>query len=237
MAPKKASDWAIRITREYSELDAWVQHLSDKCDRLIAYQHDADEEVSRTHVHLVVIGYTTSDETMKSQIRKHFQVSQFPKTDWVFDILRDEHKAITYASKKDLQAKFMKGYEQEFVAECSAKYLPPEQYSNSKVKTQFKVIAEKPEVSKKRQNDLLDEMIQVIKQNHPIQQHLTEFNYQWDPHEVLNSIIEVLNKHRVIFGRYKVRDYYDTIMSRMCPSKFQQSMREMVCFVQKSFPI
>lgn len=234
MAPKKFTDWAIRITRSYDELDGWVQRLAEKCLRLIAYEHDADEDVSRTHVHLVVIGYSTSDETMKAQIRKHFQVSQFPKTDWVFDELRDERKAIIYASKKDLQASFSKGYEAEFVAECSAEYLPPDEYAKKgNSKTQFKVVAEKPEVSKKRQNDLLDEMVKRYRNEYPMDKYLQTEDMPFQGKLVIRLIIEVLNEHRVIFGRYKVRDYYDTICARLWSSKFQNMMETMIGFVQK----
>lgn len=236
MAPKKGTDWAIRITRSYDELDGWVQHLADKCERAIAYEHEADEEVSRTHVHLVIIGYSTSDETMKAQIRKHFNTKTFPKTDWVFDNeLRDERKAITYASKKDLQAKFNKGYEATFVAECSAEYLPPDEYAKKgRGKTQYKVIAEKPEVSKKRQNDLLDEMIKRYKSGYPMDKYLEDCTYPFKASFVVNVILEVLNEHRVIFGRYKVRDYFDTICARMWTSRFQNIMEQtMIGFVTK----
>lgn len=243
MAPKKGTDWAIRITRSYDELDGWVQHLADKCERAIAYEHEADEEVSRTHVHLVIIGYSTSDETMKAQIRKHFNTKTFPKTDWVFDNeLRDERKAITYASKKDLHAKFNKGYEATFIAECSAEYLPPDEYAKKgRTKTQYKVIAEKPEVSKKRQNDLLDEMMNRLKnyrkyeiQEYPIVSTLAaevaETEFKWNAHQVLKVIVAVLNEEKVIAGRYKIRDYYDTLMMRLDGLEFRNNMIGMLGF-------
>lgn len=172
---------------------------------------------------------------MKSQIRTHFKIKSFPRSDWVFDNeLRDERKAITYASKKDLQAKFNKGYEASFIAECSAEYLPPDEYVKRNGKVQFKVVTEKPEVSRKRQNDLLDEMIRRYKSHYQMDKYIENQSYPMDSKAVIREIIEVLNENRVIFGRYKVRDYYDTICARMWVGRFQNMMLEtMVGFVKK----
>lgn len=237
MAPKRGSSWFVRVHRTYEEIHPWIQNLDTKCDKLVVYEHEADEEVSRLHCHLIIVGYTTSDETMKQQLIKC--LGQRPeKTDWAWDPdLRSEEDAITYMSKKHLQAKFVKGYSDEYVAECSAKYQPPEAYAKAKGahKVQYKVVTEKPEISKKRQNDLLDEMIAEIRTNYPMDQYVTNSDMPFDHKVVLRCILEILNKNRVIFGRYKVRDYYDTILSRLWTSKFQDRMITMIGFVTKDF--
>lgn len=234
MAPKRGDNWSVRITRTYEELKPWIQNLSDKCEKLIVYQHDADEDVSRTHCHLMIIGYTTSDETMKMQLTKI--LGQRPeKTDWAWDpSVRSEDDSISYMSKKDLQPMYNKGYEDSYVVERSTKYVPKSEYVKSSGKTQYKVIAEKPEVSKKRQNDLLDEMIQKYRENYPMDEYVCK-NPPFKSNEVVKIIIDTLNQHRVIFGRYKVRDYYDTIMSRLWPNLFAEKMCGMVGFVTKDF--
>lgn len=131
---------------------------------------------------------------------------------------------------------FNQGYEEEYVAECSAKYVPRSEYAKTTGKTQFKVVSEKPEVSKKRQNDLLDEMIEIIRKQYPIDQFVTNADMPCDSKLVVRVILDVLNEHRVIFGRYKVRDYYDTILSRLWTSKFQDKMlNHMVGFVVKDY--
>lgn len=228
MAPKQGTDWVIRVSRSYTELGPWIQHLSEKCLRVIAYEHEADEEVSRTHVHLVVIGYSTSDETMKSQIRTHFKTKSFPRSDWVFDNeLRDERKAITYASKKDLQAKFNKGYEASFIAECSAEYLSLDEYSNhNRSKVQYKIIPEKAEVARKRQIDHVMAIVKGLQEYHQVGCIYTALSTEKiTPRQVHEAIYrELIEKHNEIVGRYKWRDYYDAVTSRIHKAKFIDQM-------------
>lgn len=242
MAPKRGTDWFVRIHRTYAEIEPWVRNLSDKIQKLVVYQHDADEEVSRTHCHLMIIGYTTSDETMKTQLTKVLGERLKGQKDWVWDpVVRSETDAITYMSKKDLQPMFVVGFDETLIAECSAKYRPKDEYVKSKEKTQFKIVAEKPEVSKKRQNDLLDEMTTRLKnlrkneiESFPIVSALNARSdaeaFQWEQEKVLQIIIDVLNENRVIFGRYKVRDYYDTLMCRLDSKQFKNSMLGMVAY-------
>lgn len=233
MAPKRGDSWFVRVHRTYEELEPWVQNLAEKCDKLVVYEHEADEEVNRLHCHLMIIGYKTSDETMKAQLTK--VLGQRPeKTDWAWDPeVRSEESTIAYMSKKDLHAKFVKGVSADMIAECSAKYVPKSEYGKRQGKTQYSVIAEKPEVSKKRQNDLLDEMIKRYKDMYPMDKYIDTESYPFCSKAVLRVIIEVLNDNRTIFGRYKVRDYYDTICARMWASKFQNMVLTMMGFVTK----
>lgn len=241
MAPKRGDSWFVRIHRTYEELEPWVQNLTNKCEKLVVYEHEADEEVNRLHCHLMIVGYKTSDETMKVQVTK--TLGHRPeKTDWAWDPdIRSEEETITYMTKRDLQAKYVKGVSAEMIAECSAKYLPRSEYGKRHGKTQFKVIAEKPEVSKKRQNDLLDEMVKRLKgfRKYEIEQYpivstlaaeVAEQEFKWNANQVLEVIMSVLNEERVIAGRYKIRDYYDTLMMRLDRSQFKASMIGMLGF-------
>jgi len=54
--------------------------------------------------------------------------------------------------------------------------------------------------------------------------------------ELLNNIIEVLNKYNVVCGRYKIRDIYDTVLRRTQKYSFINQMTDMLIFpVKKSF--
>ncbi len=241
MSPKRGENWFVRIHRTYEELEPWVQNLAGKCSKLVVFEHEADEEVNRLHCHIMIVGYKTSDETMKVQVTKALGYRP-PAGDWAWDPdLRSEEETITYMSKKDLQAKFVKGVSEDFIAECSAKYLPRDEYGKRKGKTQYKVIAEKPEASRKRQNDLLDEMVKRLKnyrkyeiQEYPIVStmaaEVAEAEFKWNATQVLDVIMSVLNEERVIAGRYKIRDYYDTLMMRLDRAQYRASMIGMLGF-------
>lgn len=232
MAPKRGTDWFVRIHRTYEEIEPWVRNLSDKAAKLIVYQHDSDEEVNRTHCHLMIIGYTTSDETMKTQLTKVLGVRLKGQKDWAWDpVVRNESAAIQYMSKRDLQPKYVLNYEDSYVAECSAKYEPPDEYRKEE-KHSRKLIPEKPEITKKRRNDYIEEMIQALKDEHPMYHYVDGFKYKWCAEEIKYIIINILNKNSEIYNRYKIRDYYDTLMGRLCPERFVGKIQSIVGFLE-----
>jgi hypothetical protein len=51
--------------------------------------------------------------------------------------------------------------------------------------------------------------------------------------EVFNNLITVLNKHKIVCGRYKVRDMFDTMLRINNPMGFTNDMSEMCNFPQK----
>lgn len=234
MAPKNGTDWSVRIHRTYEMLEPWILNLSNKCNKLIVYQHDADDDVSRTHCHIVIIGYTTSDATLKAQVIKCLG-SRPEKTDWVWDpSVRSEALSIQYLSKKDLKPVYNKGFEESFIAENSAKYVPKDKSDDKNVLKKFKLISETPAQAKKRKNDYIEEMINDLKDNHPMWRHTEGFKYTWNAQEVLFTIASVLNRNQVIYDRYKAREYYDTLMSRILPFHFIDRLKSsIVGFVTK----
>lgn len=68
----------------------------------VVYQHDADEDVSRTHVHALVLRPQVSIDTMKRWIKQSLGVEDMPKSDWSFKNGCDRN-FITYMSKGKLE--------------------------------------------------------------------------------------------------------------------------------------
>lgn len=58
-------DLCIRITLPYEDCSGIIQQWYSRCTEAICYQHDADEEIKKTHVHLVLIGLDCKTEALK----------------------------------------------------------------------------------------------------------------------------------------------------------------------------
>jgi len=56
---------AIRITLSYEDCKHIISRWADRCYAAIVYQHDADEEISKTHVHIGLYGCETKAEALK----------------------------------------------------------------------------------------------------------------------------------------------------------------------------
>lgn len=103
---------AIRLTLEWNDM---LHEYFDRFDRAVVYQHNADEEVSRTHVHALVETDVTTD-TMKNHLQKILGY-RLPASDWSFvsklKRLPVEDKFITYMSKGKLEPVYTKGFTAE----------------------------------------------------------------------------------------------------------------------------
>lgn len=103
---------AIRLTIPWSEN---LIPFFDQLEPCAVYQHDADEEVSRTHIHALV-EVNVSTDTLKNRLQKILGY-RLPKTDWAFSQKLKgnpiEDKFITYMSKGKLEPVHIKGFTQE----------------------------------------------------------------------------------------------------------------------------
>lgn len=72
----KTEKWQIRVHRSYDELDnCFVKYRYDS-DKAFGFQHDADEEVSRTHCHLYFFGLKKKKQTIHEFFASRFKGNQ-----------------------------------------------------------------------------------------------------------------------------------------------------------------
>lgn len=96
--------FAVRITREFSVIKPFFDKVISVHPQsvLVVYQHDADEEVSRTHIHALMENVNPSTDTLKRWIKAECGLTDISRYDWSFKSLEDR-KFITYMSKGTLQ--------------------------------------------------------------------------------------------------------------------------------------
>lgn len=105
-----------RISLAYNDCSGALGILATYGSRFIVYQHEADSEVQRTHVHFLIIDSTIGIEGLKKAFRRHYQgdtsgANKF----WSWKESDDPGKNVTYMSKGTLSYKSIKGFTPEEV--------------------------------------------------------------------------------------------------------------------------
>lgn len=209
--------YAIRITEPYERLSEMWAKLGGVTDKLVVYEHTQ----GRVHCHALVVGTTVSTDTIKNWTKKSLGVTAFPKSDWSFKAAEQEHdRYVTYMSKGSLHPKFLKGIHEDEVDQLRLMWVEPLPKVRRGELTQYKLKTENPKEAKARQNDMMDQVIQRLKEKG-----------DYTPRDILETIRQVVViEHRTVTGRYKMRDYYDYVAMRTGDKRFMDSMELFCCF-------
>lgn len=202
----------IHLTKE--QLEPAIVSLQGACRQFIAYEHADNPD--RIHCHMIISEATVSTDTLKNYISKNCPTAKrgVGNKFWSFKSANDLHGAITYMSKGKYDPFSVKGFTQDEIDSSKDRWVErtPE---TSKYQTRLQyVVRESPAEAKKRKNDLVKEMIYEINENNVAHNSL----------EIIKIIIRVLNSNNVVFGRYTVRDYFDTIQGRINTDSYATQM-------------
>lgn len=216
-----------RVSMPYEDLKEAFQLIADEVEKLVVYQHEADEDVNRTHCHFYVV-YPHSTDTLKNRFKRTLPTtSKRGNSLWAFNTEYKEYhtlkvipvgpSCITYMSKGVLEPSMMKGFTQAEIDEYKSGWVEQPVKRSYQTKLQY-IVKETPSEAKKRKNDLIAEMLTELKDHIPV-----NLEYHVDE-KVVRTIIKILNDNNIIFSRYTIRDYYDTICSRAFTEKFIYSV-------------
>lgn len=100
----------FRITRPYSDISGTLSAIARSCSVLVAYEHECDDNVSRTHTHVYFTGYEATRATLSRSIKKDFPGMKGNK-DLSIKVanMADAPTIICYMSKGKLEPKTYKG--------------------------------------------------------------------------------------------------------------------------------
>lgn len=103
-------DYAIRVSRPYADLSGIVSLWKDRAQAVIVYEHSADEEVNRTHIHMLLVDVDVKDERLK-RIAHTIDSTLSGNKDWSFKLTTTNvDKYITYMTKGRLSPMFVKNF-------------------------------------------------------------------------------------------------------------------------------
>lgn len=195
------------MTRSYACLKPFFEKLSANCDKLVAYQHD---ESSRVHVHALVVNCKPSTDTLKNWIRAN--AGKVEKTDWSFVQKDVNENFITYMSKGNLAPSCCYGFTSDQIeAYKMAWEHRPKSFKQQKLTF---VVKETTEQRKMRQEDMI---VEIVNRYNEIRNP-----YPKDLIQLIYKVVSIENRN--VLGRFKLRDYYDTIMARVDNKNWADAM-------------
>jgi len=117
-----STDLAIRVTLPWSDCSGIVQRWCDRASKAVVYQHDEDDEVSRTHVHMALVGLDCKTEALK---RMWADAPGKGNEFWSFSPLRDQGKYTAYMTKGILRPVFVKNFSPAELEEHKKSWVDP----------------------------------------------------------------------------------------------------------------
>lgn len=211
---------AIRISNSFHELRQFCDQLVLCCDKVVIYEHEA----SRVHIHGLLINCKVSTDTLKNYVKRTLSITSYPKSDWSFKTLHEGGNVnddfIVYMSKGSIEPRFVKGYTDSEIELYRSKWVEKERFVKKKQLTQYKIKVENPKEAKLRQNEMMEMVRQRCKERHVTQ-----------PRQILEVIRDVVYREcHTIVGRYKIRDFYDYVVSGVREETWLDNMEKLISF-------
>ena len=218
-------NYAPRVSIPFADLSGVLSLWSEVSEKMVVYEHAADEEVSTTHVHLIMINckYATP-EALKRMFYANINTERKGNDLWSWthkDFPNPDLSFIGYMSKKDLRPVFQKNILPAEVEEWKLKWSKPttskplrqsslhENTQDNKKLTKFNVIARVVnriltadnalEANESRKQAILNDVSEV---------------------QVIKAIKQVLIEDNQVLGLYKVIDLYDGFVMYHQPNHF-----------------
>lgn len=213
-------NYACRIDLPFSTFKSAIDLISEKCERLVVYEHSEND--LNIHCHYLLIGCSISTDSIKNYVKRAGCPVQKGNQFWSF---KTQYKPygedkdipvtstfITYMSKGHLEPSYVKGFTQEEIDTYKNEWKPITRSSQPTLK-QY-IVKESASQSKLRQHEMINEVVRRIK--------ITE---DYSAESIIKHIRQVvIVENKTICGRYKIRDYFDTIKSVVTPETWLSGM-------------
>lgn len=112
-----------RITRSYQDISELITNWSSTATQVLVYEHASDEEIKKTHCHLLIIDCEIGQEGLKKRARDY---NFSGNKDWSFSNPHsDTDKYVTYMTKGTLQPSYNKGFSPEFLELRKSSWISP----------------------------------------------------------------------------------------------------------------
>jgi len=215
-SPVRMNAHAIRITLPYADLSGIIAIWAEETEQVAVYEHEADDKVSNTHCHILLLGCKVKEEALK---RKWPEAPGSGNGFWKWKSKygTPDLKFITYMSKGKLRPKYLKNISPAQVEELRTKWIEP-----------TPKVAPSPAKSKEKNTESHYEVILRIK-SEAIKNHGDWFTYQtridnqcfgaeFDQRVIVNHqaffgfMCSELNKAKIRTSQNELERFYVTLM-------------------------
>lgn len=125
-------NYAPRLSLSYADLSGVIAAFAETCDSIVVYEHEADAQVKKTHIHLLILGSKVKDEALRRLAqKKRSDIRMSGNSFWKWAI-KEEHKPkfesdpltmITYMSKGHLAYKYCKNISPDIIDSYRTKWV------------------------------------------------------------------------------------------------------------------
>lgn len=203
--------YAVRLSRTFQELAGFFDRLASHNIQHIVYEHTADEDVSRTHIHALLLDVKESTDTLKNWVKKTLNVTEYERTDWSFKTTykKDDVQItityetmpgfITYMSKGHLQPVLNSAFSDSEVelARNQWKQFSASGASASGASPEIVVVS----VQRKTKHEIMGEVANLLRNEGCIMP---------EDKKIIKAVCKVLRENRIITNMYKLADYVDS---------------------------
>lgn len=207
------------IHKPYSELTDISVLWADTCQAYAIAEHEADDEVPRTHCHILMIGCNHKKDYYQKKLALAF-VGINGRKDFRFNTQTHNtkdpitKKGLWYLMKGDAGAlKFSKNFSNEEVEEALRHYDPQKAQraisasTDSKDKiNQWKIVLEIREKLQIKNIDLLSNGVQLVDIS------TTQATFSQDYNHIMDVILDVLDKYEIKTGMYDIERWFVSVV-------------------------
>lgn len=224
-------DIQFRIHRAYSDVSGFVVSLFEKCEKGFMFQHEADEEVNRQHVHGYMFNPTVTRKTLSEQIAQKLNLKG--NTDFFTSTKcsrRDPRPidlsgAWVYGSKFDTIApSFMKNISPDSVEELRARARKWDYHklaSKSAPTTDIVVLKEIKVKSKPTQYQHVTEVLKIINETRPDLYNETSAQQR---RQIFEICYNYWQSHEMFMGKYKQLDFLDMVLMKWNCKEYKKAL-------------
>jgi len=220
------SNYALRVSRSWQECGAYLVTLFDLFERVIVFQHDADEDVNRTHIHVLMLNGArgASDDSIRTKWLKpayYHEVNGKKVYDYE---LKQSYKRyndptahavdvnyIVYMGKGMLKPEYTKGFGIPEVTELVSQWVPRNSMKAEKGK--IVITKEEAELRRKKKYDIVTLCAQ--KWNDSIDK---------SQERLAKIVVDMLHDQKQCIGKWKIIDICDAVEMYADPRKYVEQL-------------
>jgi len=230
--PENENRYCFRISRSYDECQEQIKELAAYATRVAIYQHDADEDVNRTHVHGIIRICSRGEDTLRTKFfkkyfagNKQYQLATTYIPAKGMDAKPVNDKYITYMSKGHLEPVYVKDYTQVEIDHWKSQWIDYSIKEATGIKLENGKIVLTKEVEAERKKKKYD-IVQAI----CMKVHDKKLIHDED---IITEVIRELTREKQVIGQYKIMDYFDAVTMYSNPGKMVQNCLQVIARRQK----
>jgi hypothetical protein len=203
------------IHKAFIDLSGLVQFWGTQCEAFAVAQHEADDDVPRTHCHMLIIQPIKKRNAFNEDLKKFFPGID-GRADFRLNVKTQKDKlgisrqGLWYLLKGDKNAlKFQKNFSELEVEEALKHFDPgqakrePIPKTKKETKTQFEIVEEIREQLQLSNTELVNYTSDVTTTQH-------NFKHTYD--NIMNTILTTLDKYKIKTGMYDIERWFITVV-------------------------